>query len=151
MKSNKKGVKLTLRMISSSRGKNLSRKSLGAVFLLMTRKVVRQDWLIIRLPLIAMCLLVLSPAFCHVQCLTLLYVPSPSSAPEYVNQLSIQLNYHHFSRYNRTKTISDKSLDQFSEQLKVSRFQQFSRISENFLKSSLPSVKPCFARTASSF
>ena len=148
MKSNKKGVKLTLRMISSSRGKNLSRKSLGAVFLLMTRKVVRQDQLIVRQPLIAMCLLVLSPAFCHVQCLTLLYVPSPSSAPEHV---SLQLNYHHFSRYNRTKTISDKSLDQFSEQLKVSRFQQFSRISENFLKSSLPSVKPCFARTASSF
>ena len=70
-------------MISSSRGKNLSRKSFGAVFLLMTKGVkviTRFNWLEHR-PLIAMCLLVLSPAFCHVQCLTLLYVPSPSSAP----------------------------------------------------------------------
>ena len=53
-----------------------------------TKRCFKYDEFITQtIPLIAMCLLELSPGFCHVQCLTLLYVPSPSSAPEHVNLL----------------------------------------------------------------
>ena len=117
------------RIMSNSLGRNFSRKSFGAVFLLMTKilgyfryKIIQfcsksiifdakspkiKKMIIFRpkshekstknanfwfkhfkifiqnliLPLIAMCLLALSPGFCQVQCFTLLYVPSPSSAP----------------------------------------------------------------------
>ena len=120
------------RIMSNSLGRNFSRKSFGAVFLLMTKilrlfsmqkvsiskksmifdektPLIRKNghfspktshfwWKIyyklefflqkfkifiqnLVLPLIAMCLLALSPGFCQVQCFTLLYVPSPSSAP----------------------------------------------------------------------